>query len=138
MRLSLRSSQPAPELTRQRNAGIAAAKGDVIVSCEDDIVLDRSAFAALREAYEDEPVVGATVHLVERTERSVGGMSKGAWPALKGDCRANAPNLSERPRPDEFVRALARNVPTVRFAAVALLRFSQTVGRPVPLGGSVL
>jgi len=65
-------------------------------------------------------------------------VSKGAWAALKADFRANAPNLSERPRPDEFVRAFTRNVPTVRFAAVALLRFSQAVGRRLPLGGSVL
>ena len=65
-------------------------------------------------------------------------VSKGAWAALKADFRANAPNLSDPPRRDELVRELARNVPTVRFAAVALLRFSQAVGRRVPLGGSVL
>ncbi len=56
----------APGLTRQRNASIAAANGDV---------------AALREAYEDASVVGATVHLVERTERSVGGMRFSAAPS---------------------------------------------------------
>jgi len=64
----------APGSSRQRNVGIAAADGDVLVFCDDDIALDRSVFEALGEAYEDDSVVGATVHLVERTERSVGGM----------------------------------------------------------------
>ena len=62
----------------------------------------------------------------------------GAWAALKADFRANAPGLPERPSVAALVRALARNVPTVRFLAVALLRLAQAAGARVGIAGSVL
>jgi len=61
-----------------------------------------------------------------------------SWSALKADFRANAPGLPERPAPAELVRAIARNVPTVRFMAVALLRLAQAAGRRLPLAGSLV
>jgi serine O-acetyltransferase len=62
----------------------------------------------------------------------------GAWSALKGDFLANAPELPARPGPTAIVAAAARNVPTVRFTAVALFRLAQGVGQRVPLAGSLL
>jgi serine O-acetyltransferase len=54
--------------------------------------------------------------------------------ALRADFRANAPELGERPA----LAALARHVPTVRFAAVLLFRAAQAAGARVPLLGSLL
>jgi serine O-acetyltransferase len=60
------------------------------------------------------------------------------WGTLMADLRANAPGLSERPGALDLLRACARNVPTVRFVAVALLRLAQAAGRRLPLAGSLL
>jgi serine O-acetyltransferase len=57
---------------------------------------------------------------------------------IMADFRANAPGLPERPGALDLLRAGARNVPTVRFVAVALLRLAQAAGRRVPLAGSLL
>jgi serine O-acetyltransferase len=63
---------------------------------------------------------------------------RGAWNALKADFRANAPGLPEQPDPAAVLAAVARNVPTVRFAAVALLRLAQGLGQHVGLAGTVV
>jgi serine O-acetyltransferase len=60
------------------------------------------------------------------------------WATLQADFRANADGLSEHPGALELARAVARNVPTVRFVAVALLRLAQAVGARVPLAGSLV
>jgi len=53
------------------------------------------------------------------------------WGTLKDDFRANAEGRLD-------LRAVARNAPTVRFLAVALLRLAQAAGRRVPLAGSLV
>lgn len=64
---------PAPAgLTRQRNAGLAEAAGDVVAFADDDVAFDPRVFAALARAYEETSVVGATGRVVEREERRVG------------------------------------------------------------------
>jgi serine O-acetyltransferase len=60
------------------------------------------------------------------------------WAALRADFRANAPGLPARPGPLDVVRAAARNVPTVRFAAVVLLRLAQAAGGRAGLVGSLV
>jgi serine O-acetyltransferase len=60
------------------------------------------------------------------------------WGTLKADFRANAPGLPEQPGAVDLVRAVARNAPTVRFVAVALLRLAQAAGRRLPLAGSLV
>jgi serine O-acetyltransferase len=60
------------------------------------------------------------------------------WSALKEDFRANAPGLAGDPSAAEVARAVARNVPTVRFLAVALLRLAQALGARAPLAGSLV
>jgi serine O-acetyltransferase len=68
---------------------------------------------------------------------ALSGGRPGAWAALSGDFRANAPWLPERPGPLVRVRALARTVPTVRFLAVVLFRLAQGAGRRHGLAGSL-
>lgn len=53
------------------------------------------------------------------------------WGTLKDDFRANAEGRLD-------LRAVARNAPTVRFLAVALLRLAQAAGRRAPLAGSLV
>jgi serine O-acetyltransferase len=64
--------------------------------------------------------------------------SPGAWQALKQDFRANASGLPEHGGPAEIAGAAARNVPTVRFAAVALLRLAQGLARHSAVAGSLV
>ena len=58
--------------------------------------------------------------------------------ALRGDFRANAPGLAAGAGSGAVLRAAARNVPTVRFLAVALLRLAQGAGARAGLLGSLV
>lgn len=49
----------------QRNRGIDAATGDVILFADDDVFFDRELFTVLAEAYRDDRVVGATGHIIQ-------------------------------------------------------------------------
>jgi GT2 family glycosyltransferase len=59
--------------TRQRNVGIQAAAGDVVVFSDDDVRLRPSVFAELATAYADPTVVGATGRVLEPRSRRFGG-----------------------------------------------------------------
>jgi serine O-acetyltransferase len=61
----------------------------------------------------------------------------GAWAALRADFIANAPGLDEHAAGAALARALARNLPTVRFLAVLLLRVAQAAGARLGLLGSL-
>ena len=52
-------------LTRQRNVGVAACTGDVIVFFDDDARPEPDVFALLADAYEDPSVIGATGRVIE-------------------------------------------------------------------------
>lgn len=52
-------------LTIQRNRGLAASSGDVIVFLDDDVDLESDVFAHLGRAYEDPNVLGATGRVIE-------------------------------------------------------------------------
>jgi serine O-acetyltransferase len=58
--------------------------------------------------------------------------------ALRGDFLANAPGLGPGAGAAAVLRASARNVPTVRFLAVVLLRLAQGAGGRVGLLGSLV
>jgi GT2 family glycosyltransferase len=60
-------------LTRQRNAGVRAAGGDVVAFADDDVEFAPGTFAALAAAYDDPAVVGVTGRVVEHEPRRVGG-----------------------------------------------------------------
>ena len=64
--------------------------------------------------------------------------SAGTWALLRQDFRANARGLPDRPTTAQLLRALARNAPTMRFAAVVLLRLAQAAGTRVGLLGSLV
>jgi GT2 family glycosyltransferase len=61
-----------PGLTRQRNVGVAACDGDVIVFADDDVVFDPGVFAHLDKTYRDETVIGATGRVIEPASRRFG------------------------------------------------------------------
>lgn len=63
--LDVRYVASRPSVTRQRNLGIEAATGDVVVFLDDDVDVDPRLFGRLAEAYADTGVVGATGRVVE-------------------------------------------------------------------------
>ena len=69
----LRYLMSEPGLTKQRNVGIDATSGNVVVFADDDIEVEPNAFAVLGDAYLDPTVVGATGKLVEPESRRIGG-----------------------------------------------------------------
>jgi glycosyltransferase involved in cell wall biosynthesis len=58
--------------SHQRNAGIDAVTGDVIVFSDDDVTYAPDVFATLEMAYLDDRIVGATTKVIEATDRQVG------------------------------------------------------------------
>jgi glycosyltransferase involved in cell wall biosynthesis len=63
--MSVRYLESDPGMTLQRNVGIDAAKGEVVVFTDDDCRLDRGLFEALAVAYEDPTVVGVTGQVIQ-------------------------------------------------------------------------
>jgi glycosyltransferase involved in cell wall biosynthesis len=76
-----RYEHSAPGLTVQRNAGLEAAQGDVVVFVDDDTELDRGLFAALADAYRDQEVLGVTGPVADRDLRRFGNM-RSRWRRL--------------------------------------------------------
>jgi len=76
-----RYERSAPGLTVQRNAGLEAARGDVVVFVDDDTELDPGLFAELAAAYRDPEVLGATGPVVDRDLRRFGNM-RSRWRRL--------------------------------------------------------
>lgn len=68
----LRYLHTSPGLTLQRNRGIAAARGDILVFLDDDVTIKPDFFSALASAYQDLGVVGATGKVVEDETRRFG------------------------------------------------------------------
>jgi glycosyltransferase involved in cell wall biosynthesis len=58
--------------SHQRNTGIDAAGGDVIVFSDDDVTYASDVFAVLEEAYAEPGVVGATTKVIEAADHKVG------------------------------------------------------------------
>ena len=71
-RLVLRYYSSDPGSTHQRNAGIEAAVGDVVVFLDDDVTVEPSFFRDLATAYDDPEVVGATGRVIEPRSHRVG------------------------------------------------------------------
>jgi glucosyl-dolichyl phosphate glucuronosyltransferase len=64
-RSALRYLRSPPGACRQRNFGMARARGEVLVFLDDDAVLPPDAFGVLGRAYRDPDVVGATGRIIE-------------------------------------------------------------------------
>jgi GT2 family glycosyltransferase len=69
----VRYIRAAPSLTAQRNRGIEAASGDVIVFLDDDVVIPTTTLAKLADAYKDAGVVGVTGRIIEPEDERIGG-----------------------------------------------------------------
>jgi GT2 family glycosyltransferase len=68
--LALRCVSSDAGSSRQRNVGMDAATGDVICFFDDDITVEPSIFAVLREVFFSGDVVGATGRVVEAETRA--------------------------------------------------------------------
>ncbi len=76
---------PSPAgLTRQRNAGVEAAEGEVVVFADDDVTFGPAVFGVLRDAFADPTVVGATGWMIEPEARRVGRRQSSLWRLLPG------------------------------------------------------
>lgn len=64
-KLVMRSIVSRPNVTVQRNLGIDAVSGDVVVFLDDDVDVDPRLFGRLREVYADASVIGATGQVIE-------------------------------------------------------------------------
>jgi GT2 family glycosyltransferase len=62
---ALRYISSTPGLTIQRNRGIDAATGDVVLFTDDDCTLEPGIFEALAAAYADDALVGATGRVIQ-------------------------------------------------------------------------
>jgi GT2 family glycosyltransferase len=70
--LAVRHVPSPPGLTRQRNAGLAQAREEIVVFADDDVEFDPGVFAALADAYAEAGVVGATGRVIEPGDRRLG------------------------------------------------------------------
>jgi GT2 family glycosyltransferase len=62
----------APGLTAQRNRGIKAASGEIVVFLDDDAVVPTTTLAILADAYKDGDVIGATGRVIEPEDERIG------------------------------------------------------------------
>jgi GT2 family glycosyltransferase len=69
---------------RQRNVGIDAASGEVVVLIDDDCTVEHGLFEALTSAYEDQGVVGATGRVKQPPRARVGNSRRVRWLLLGG------------------------------------------------------
>lgn len=74
----------APGLTLQRNVGIDAAEGDVVVLIDDDCTVQEGLFEALAGAYRDSSVVGVTGLIEEPSKGRLGSNRYLRWLLLGG------------------------------------------------------
>lgn len=59
-------------LTLQRNRGLDAAEGSIVVFCDDDVELRPDAFGKLFRAFDEVDVVGASGRVIERGRARIG------------------------------------------------------------------
>jgi GT2 family glycosyltransferase len=71
-------------ISLQRNIGIDAAVGEVMVMVDDDCVVERGLFAALALVYADPSVVGATGRVRQPSRALLGNSRRLRWLALGG------------------------------------------------------
>jgi GT2 family glycosyltransferase len=70
-RPDVRYIRAAPSLTAQRNRGIEAASGDVVVFLDDDVAVPANTLAMLADAYKDGDILGATGRVVEPEDKRI-------------------------------------------------------------------
>jgi GT2 family glycosyltransferase len=121
----------APGLTRQRNAGLDEASGDVVVFADDDVVFGRSVFAALERAYRDPGVVGATVDVQEPLTHRIGGRDSRVRKWLAGGgtegtfSRYGYPRYLPAGSPETDVEVMPGCLMSARLEAARRVRFDE-------------
>jgi glycosyltransferase involved in cell wall biosynthesis len=126
--MSVRHVASEPGAARQRNVGIDAAAGDVVVYVDDDCTFEPGLFEALAAAYSDPAVVGATGRIEQPSRGRLGNNphSRLRWLLLGGGRQGSMTSFGfrcpivdrEQPRDVEFMpgplmsarRALAAEV----------------------------
>jgi GT2 family glycosyltransferase len=131
--MPLRYVASAPGLTHQRNVGIDAANGDVIVFLDDDVAVEPSFFTDLASAYADPDVVGATGKVIEPRSHQVGDQRSRVRSLLPGGgaegtfTRFGYPRYLQdvdRPRDVEIMQGCLM---TVRRDVAVRLRFDESL-----------
>jgi len=111
--MSIRHVASAPGAARQRNGGIDAAEGDVVVYVDDDCTFEPGLFEALAAAYGDPAVVGATGRVEQPLRGRLGNNphSRLRWLLLGGGRQGSMTSFGfrcpildrEQPRDVEFM-----------------------------------
>jgi GT2 family glycosyltransferase len=119
----------------QRNAGIDAARGEVVVFIDDDCTFEPRLFEALMRAYDDTSVVGATGHVeyVAGTRPGSNPNSRLRWLVLGGGRQGSVSSFGFRrpivdvlrPRDVEFMPG---PLMSARRDAAAQVRFDERLG----------
>jgi glycosyltransferase involved in cell wall biosynthesis len=111
--ISIRHVASEPGAARQRNVGIDAAEGDVVVYVDDDCTFEPPLFEALAAAYSDPAVVGATGRVEQPLRGRLGNNphSRLRWLLLGGGRQGSMTSFGfrcpildqEQPRDVEFM-----------------------------------
>lgn len=125
--LAVRHLRAPRGLTRQRNVGLDAAGGEVVLFLDDDARVRPDTLERLLAAYADPQVVGATGRVVEPASNRVGGKSSRLRLVLRGTGRDGTFTRTGHPRRliDETVDA------DVEFMQGAFLSARTAVARQV-------
>jgi glycosyltransferase involved in cell wall biosynthesis len=95
-------------MTRQRNLGLDAATGDVVVFLDDDVEVESGLFAGLARTYADPEIVGATGRIIE-------------------------PDLARVGAPGSFVRRLLVGAAEGKFTPAGYPRYLSRLDRPADI-----
>jgi GT2 family glycosyltransferase len=122
-----------PGSTVQRNVGLCAVTGDVVVFADDDIVFGVNVFAALGRAYRDSGVVGATVEVEEPAAHRFGGRDSRLRRWLFGGAAAGTFTRYGYPRylppgaPEQDVEVMAGCLMSARVKQALEVGFDETL-----------
>ena len=117
--------------TRQRNRGIDASSGDVIVFFDDDVVVDAAIFAHFADAYRDSQLVGVTGDVQGTEWHRFGGINSRLRRCLTGSGKQGTFTRFGYPRylvdlnREHDVERQSGGLASARREAAALIRFDE-------------